>query len=410
MPQPSSELQAVASLQQITAGPGWINAVRFLDTRLDWLDRVHVSLTEIPAPTFLESARAEYMAQKFRDLGLQRVRVDAAGNVLAERPGADANFVLLAAHLDTVFPAGTPVKVQTVNGRFCAPGISDNGAGLAALVGIAAALQESKVATGLSLLFAATVGEEGEGDLCGMRRIFSQKELCRITKAVLVIDGASIQRTATAGLGSRRFRVEVRGPGGHSWSDFGRVNPVHALADAVTQLSRLPLPSRPRTTMNVGLIHGGSAVNVIPDSAWMKLDVRSTEACELQRLTGSIETIMRAAVEAENQRGDGKLEYRIVPIGDRPAAQLPADARILQIIRDVDQYFSVETRFETSSTDGNIPLSLGIETITTGGGGTGGDAHTANEWYDPQGRELGLKRILVATLMLAGITRSSGER
>lgn len=406
MPQPGSQLQSIASLQQITALPGWTSAVRFLDTRLDWLNRIHVELTEIPAPTFLESARAEYIAQKFRDLGLQRVRIDAAGNVLAERPGADPNLILLAAHLDTVFPAGTAVKVQTVNRRFCAPGISDNGAGLAALAGVAAALQESKISTALSLLFAATVGEEGEGDLCGMRHIFSQRELCRKVKAVLVLDGASIQRTAIAGLGSRRFRVEVSGPGGHSWSDFGRVNAIHALADAVTQLSRVPLPSRPRTTLNVGLIHGGSAVNVIPDSAWMKLDLRSTDSGELQRLAGAVETVVRAAIETENQRGEGMLEYRIVPIGDRPAAELPPDARILQVVREVDQCLGVKTRLETSSTDGNIPLSLGIDTITTGGGGTGGDAHTANEWYDPQGRELGVKRILLATLMLAGAVTS----
>lgn len=403
MPQSSTSLPGISSLPQILESRGWERALRAIEDRREWLDQVHIELTQIPAPTFLEAARAEYIAGKLRELGLERVRMDAAGNVLGERPGADPNLVMFAAHLDTVLPAGAAVEVKRQNGRICAPGISDNGAGLAALLGIAAALDESKIATGLSLLFVATVGEEGEGDLCGMRRLFAQRDLCRRARAVLVLDGASIQRTAIAGLGSRRFRVEITGPGGHSWSDFGRVNPIHVLSGIIAQLSSIPLPSIPRTSLNIGMIQGGSAVNVIPDSAWMKLDIRSTDPGEIQRLSLAVETAVGTAVEAENQRGSGSLEARIVPIGDRPAAELPPEARILQVIRDVDQHFGIKSRFEASSTDANIPLSLGIEAITTGGGGTGGDAHTPNEWYDPQGRELGLQRILLATLALAGV-------
>jgi acetylornithine deacetylase/succinyl-diaminopimelate desuccinylase-like protein len=302
-----------------------------------------------------------------------------------------------------VAPPGVKIEVKRHDGRLYAPGISDNGAGLAAMLGVVAALQESKIATDMSLLFVATVGEEGEGDLCGMRRLFAQRELATRIQGVLVLDGPSIQRTATVGLGSRRFLVEVTGPGGHSWSDFGRVNPIHALADAIAQLQRIPLPENPRTSLNVGLIHGGTAVNAIPHSAWMKLDLRSTSAEEIQRLAQAVETSVRAAVEAENRRGSGSLEARIVPIGDRPAAELPPTARILQVIQEVDRHFGIHGRCEASSTDANIPLALGIEAITTGGGGTGGDAHTPHEWYDPQGRDLGLKRILLAILTLAGV-------
>lgn len=409
MPQPNTGLLKTASLRQILELPGYGKALRSIEERREWLDRVHIELTQIPAPTFLEAPRAEYIGQKLRELGLERVRMDSVGNVLGERPGADANLVVIAAHLDTVVPAGVPVEVKRVNGRLCAPGISDNGAGLAAMLGLAAALEESKLRTELSVLFAATAGEEGEGDLCGMRRIFSQRDFCRRVKGVLVLDGASIQRTSIAGLGSRRFRVEISGPGGHSWSDFGRVNPVHALSAAIAQLQRVPLPSSPRTSLNVGVIHGGSAVNVIPESAWMKLDIRSTDAGELQRLSAAVEAAVREAVDSENQRGSGSLEAKLFPIGDRPAAELPPDARILQIIREVDQHFGITSRFEASSTDANVPLSLGIEAITVGGGGTGGDAHTPNEWYDPQGRDVGVKRILLAALALAGVADDSNS-
>lgn len=403
MAQPSAGLRKISSSRQIIELPGWERILRSIHQQREWVDRVHIELTEISAPTFQEAARAEYMAERFRELGLERVRLDSAGNLLGERTGTDRDFIGITAHLDTIVPPGARIEVKRSDGRFYAPGISDNGAGLAALLGAVAALQESKIVTDLSLLFVSTVGEEGEGDLCGMRHLFAQREICRRTKGVLVLDGSSIQQTAIAGLGSRRFLVEVTGPGGHSWSDFGRVNPIHAISGVIEQLKRIPLPSDPRTSLNVGLIHGGAAVNAIPHSAWMKLDIRSTQTEEIQRLSLAVETAVRAAVEAENRRGSGSLEARIQPIGDRPAAELPTSARILQVIQEVDQHFGIRGRFEASSTDANIPLALGIEAITIGGGGMGGDAHTPYEWYDPRGRDLGLKRILLAALALAGV-------
>ena len=398
-----SDRQKISALPEILELPGLQRIVRSLHEQREWLDRVHIELTEIPAPTFFESARADYLAERFRELGLERVRIDSAGNLLGQRPGRSRGFITLTAHLDTVVPPGMPVAVKRDNGRFCAPGISDNGAGLAALLGTVAALQKSQMETDLSLLFVANVGEEGEGDLCGMRHLFAQRELSERVEGVLVLDGSSIRHTTVAGLGSRRFLIEVTGPGGHSWSDFGTVNPIHALARAVTQLNDISLTSGPRTSLNIGLIHGGTAVNSIPHSAWMKVDIRSREAEMIQRLALALETAIQAGVAAERQRGCGRLEAKITQIGNRPAAELPASARILEVIQEVDRRLGIQSKLECSSTDANIPLSLGIEAIAIGGGGSGGGAHSPNEWYNPQGREMGLQRILMILLGLSGV-------
>jgi len=397
----------LSTLPEITEHPSWRRVVRSVQEQREWLDHLQVELTEIPAPTFQESARAEYVADRFRELGLQRVRLDKAGNALGEKTGEkpemNSGVVVLAAHLDTVTPPGVPIEVKRTNGRLCAPGISDNGAGLAAMLGIVAALQKTGIATDSSLLFAATVGEEGEGDLYGMRHLFSQQDLCRRTAGVFVLDGSATNQITVAGLGSRRFRVEITGPGGHSWSDFGRVNPIQAVASAVAELGRVPLPSHPRTSLNVGMIHGGTAVNAIPQSAWVKVDIRSTSAEEIERLTEALERAVRAAVQQESERASGELEVNITALGDRPVAELPESACILRVVQEVDRHLGIRSRLERSSTDANIPLSLGIEAIATGGGGTSGDAHTLREWYDPRGRDLGVKRLALAILMTAGV-------
>ncbi len=395
--------RAIGSLREIAELPRLKKTWEHLEEQREWLDRVHIELTEIAAPTFQESKRARFLADRLRELGLAHVRIDSAGNVLAERPGRRHPWIGLTAHLDTVAPAGLPIAVKRNNGRLYAPGIADNGAGLAALLGTAAALQESRIETDLSLLFVANVGEEGEGDLRGMRHLFSQREFHRRMVGVLVLDGAAIQHLTTSGLGSRRFLVEVAGPGGHSWNDFGRVNPIHALAAAIAELTDLPLPTDPRTSFSIGMIHGGTAVNSIPQSAWMKVDIRSTGAAEIEWLSQALESAVRRGAEKERHRSSGSLEVRILQIGDRPGAALPPTARVLQVFQQVDRYLGIQSQLECSSTDANIPLSLGIEAISTGGGGTGGDAHTPNEWYDPQGRELGLKRIVLALLALAGV-------
>ena len=404
---PRAARRPLTSLAEIAGHPAWMRMMRTISEQREWLDQKQIELTEISAPTFHESARAEHIAALFRKLGLPGARIDSAGNALAERPGARNGLVVIAAHLDTVVPPGVPITVKRVSGRLCAPGIADNGAGLAAMLGLIAAIEEAGIATDHSLLFAATVGEEGEGDLYGMRHLFSQAETCRRTAGVFVLDGSSTNHITVAGIGSRRFQVEVSGPGGHSWSDFGRVNPIQVLSHAIAELSRVPLPENPRTSLNVGMIHGGTAVNAIPESAWMKVDIRSTRSEEIERLTESLEAAVKAAVRQETERAAGNLDATITTLGNRPVAELPESARILATMQEVDRYLGIRSRLERSSTDANIPLSLGIEAIATGGGGSSGDAHTLQEWFDPRGRDFGLKRLLLAILMTAGMAEEA---
>ena len=399
----SNSARGVSGLEEIVRTSGWQKILRCIQQRRPWLDEVHIQLTQIPAPTFHEAARASFMAEQFRQLGLERVRTDPAGNILGERKGAANRLVCLTAHLDTVVAPGTPVQVKRNNGRWYAPGISDNGAGLAALLGAIAALQESGLQTELSLLFAANVGEEGDGDLCGMKHLFSSKGMLQRTAGVLVVDGSAVEQITTTGLGSRRFLVQVSGPGGHSWNDFGRVNPIHVLAFAIRHLSQVALPENPRTSFNIGMIQGGTAVNCIPCSASMKVDIRSTSDEEMEKLSRDLETAVQRGVQTEMQRGSGTLSAQILPMGVRPSAELAREARLLRVIQEVDQHLGIRNRLHCSSTDANLPLSLGIEAVATGGGGSGGDAHTPQEWYDPRGRELGLKRIVLALLLLAAV-------
>jgi tripeptide aminopeptidase len=394
---------------EIAELPLWKPLARSTEEHRDWLEQVQIDLTRIPAPTFHESARAAEMAKRFRELGLIKVRFDEAGNVIAERPGASHQAFVLTAHLDTVVPAGAPIEVRRSNGRIYAPGISDNGAGLAALLGTAAILEKSGIQTDFSLIFVANVGEEGEGDLFGMRQLLSPGELRNRVAAMLILDGTSIQHITIAGLGSRRYLIEVSGPGGHSWKDFGRVNPILALSNVIAQLAHIPLPSDPRTTLNVGTIQGGTAVNAIPSAAWMKVDIRSTSFEEIERVSLALESATRSGVEQENQRATGSLELKMHIIGERPAAELSMPSPLLEVVRSTDKFLGIQSRLERSSTDANIPLSLGLDAVAIAGGGTGGEAHTPNEWYDPQGRHLGLKRIVLATLAFCGVLESGRQ-
>jgi tripeptide aminopeptidase len=373
-----------------------------------WITDRHVELTNIPAPTFGEKARGDYFLRLFEELKLERVRRDAAGNVLAELPGTAParrrRLVLLTAHLDTVFPPGTRIEVRRGNGRIYAPGITDNGAGLAALLGVARAMRAAGLRPRDSIMLAATVGEEGEGNLFGIRQLLEQRDVRKAVRGVVVLDGADIAHIAAHGLGSRRVRVTVRGPGGHSWTDFGMANPIHALAAAICQFSATPVPADPRTTFNIGEIQGGTSVNSVPFCASMKVDIRSASAVEVRRLSSLLDRTVRQAVQEQNERArSGKLAYQIEEMGERPAADLPHNARLLESVRAVDRCLGIEARIERSSTDANIPLAMGIEAVSLGGGGQGGGIHSLQEWYDPASRELGLKRILLSLCAFSGI-------
>jgi len=318
-------------------------------------------------------------------------------------------FVTLSAHIDTVFPAATPLNIRQQGSRLYGPGVSDNGAGIAALLAVASVLVSTKISHALPLVFIGNVGEEGEGDLRGMRHVFATPRWRDAIAYSVIVDGAGADTVVAEALGSRRFEVIVRGPGGHSWSDFGAPNPIIAVSRAIEIFSQTSVPASPKTTFNVGVIRGGTSVNSIPESASMRVDLRSTSMAEIDRLERFLRIALDQAVAVENrtaaQHGVRKpqvVQSEVLEIGNRPAGELPKDARLLKVIRAVDAQLGNTAQVQRASTDANIPLSLGREAIAIGGGGSGGGAHTLQEWFDCHGRELGLRRILLTMLTLSG--------
>jgi acetylornithine deacetylase/succinyl-diaminopimelate desuccinylase-like protein len=280
------------------------------------------------------------------------------------------------------------------------------------MLAVAAMLRAVRVRHALPFVFIGNVGEEGEGDLRGMRHIFSTPRWKDSIAYSLVLDGAGADTIVAEALGSRRFEVIVRGPGGHSWSDFGAPNPIVILAKAIETFTATTVPIAPKTTFNVGVIRGGTSVNSIPESASMKVDIRSTSMSEMERLEHSLRVALNRAAEDETvasemrspaQRRPAGVSCEIVPIGNRPAGELQSGAKILQVVRAVDGQLANAAQVQRASTDANVPLSLGLEAVAIGGGGSGGGAHTLQEWFDSNGRELALKRILLTMLTLAGV-------
>jgi acetylornithine deacetylase/succinyl-diaminopimelate desuccinylase-like protein len=391
--------------------PRSARGLAWIDKNSSWVTDQQIRLTEIPAPEFGEARRAGALKELFAASGLQ-VRVDKTGNVIGERAGtglknSDAKSVILvAAHLDTVFPANTDVSVKREEGQLLAPGISDNGAGLGALVGLARVLAESNVSTEKTVVLAGDVGEEGEGNLRGIRALVDAYGV-RLG-AVIALDGPSSDHVTTQGIASRRMEVTVRGPGGHSWSDFGTPNPITAISRGIVGFSSISVPSEPRSTFNFGIIEGGTSVNSIPSRAAVKVDLRSEDERELALLEAALRDAMQSGINDEifavhGARDSLQLNFR--SLGTRPAGKLPDDSPLLATIRSVDRYLGNTSRLEKSSTDANLPLSLGIPAVAIGGGGKGGGSHTLDEWYDPTGRELGLKRLFLTVVSLAGVER-----
>jgi tripeptide aminopeptidase len=394
------------TLARIAGDPACARGLQWIDKSAAWSTDQQVRLTEIPAPEFDEARRGEALKEIFAANGFE-VRTDKAGNVIAERAGSDPkSVVLLAAHLDTVFPAGTDVRVKREGSRLQAPGISDNGVGLAALAGLAHALDESRVRTTKTIVLAGDVGEEGEGNLRGMRALMETYG-SRLA-AVIAVDGPATDHITTQGIASRRFEASITGPGGHSWSDFGAPNPITAIARGIVQFSGISIPSDPRSSYNFGTIEGGTSVNSIPARAAVKVDLRSEDEGELARLEAALRDAMQSGMTAETKatKSSGEsLQLAIKSLGTRPAGKLPDDSPLLATIRNVDRFLGNRSRLERSSTDANIPLSMGIPAIAVGGGGRGGGSHTLDEWYDPAGRELGLKRLFLTVVSLAGVER-----
>jgi tripeptide aminopeptidase len=381
-------------------------ALSWFSRNISWINDQQARLTEIPAPPFQEAQRAAAVKTLLASSGLA-VQVDKTGNVIGELPGAnEKEVVMLAAHLDTVFPPGTDVKVRRESERMSAPGISDNGTGLAALVAIARTIHEAKIIPSRTVLFVADVGEEGEGNLRGMRALVDAYRT-RL-KAAVILDGSGTDHVTTKALASRRLEAVINGPGGHSWSDFGMPNPISALVRGSVRFINTRVPASPRTTFNLGQIEGGTSVNSVPHEARLKVDIRSESEDELAKLESALRECVAAGVrdemESPRDRSKGKLEWRVELLGSRPGGELAADSPLLAALRAADSYVGNQSRVERSSTDANIPLAAGIEAISIGAGGNGGGAHSLQEWYEPAGREMGLKRALLTLLGVAGIS------
>lgn len=391
-------------IEKLAQDPRCARSLEWIDKNSAWVTDQQIRLNEIPAPEFKEGERGAYLKKVFEQAGL-KVHLDKTGNVIAERAGLQPqSVVLMVAHLDTVFPDGTDVAVKKNGPRLEGPGISDNAAGLAAVLGAARAIAESRMTTNRTLVFAGDVGEEGEGNLRGIRALVDSYGT-RLA-AVIAVDGASSDHITTQGIASRRYEIRITGPGGHSWSDFGAPNAITALARGIVRFSTYHVPDEPRSSYNFGVIEGGTSVNSIPSSASVKIDLRSEEESELGKMEAALregmQAGMREEITATHSLGDA-LQLNIRSLGARPAGKLPENSPLLETVRSVDQYLGVRSRLERSSTDANIPLSQGIPAIALGGGGKGGGSHTLSEWYDPTGRELGLKRLVLITLVLAGV-------
>jgi len=372
---------------------------------MDW----QIELIGIPAPPFGEAARTAWIATKFNEVGLANGTTDAIGNVFGLWPAADqprestGPVIVLSAHLDTVFPADTPLDCVVSEDRIEAPGAMDNAAGVVGMLAVAQAIVAAALPVPVPIVFLANVGEEGEGDLRGIRHFYQQNPLASRIVAHIVLDGAGVESAVSSALGSRRYQITIKGPGGHSFTDAGTANPIAALSAALVRLMQIELPTEPRTTLNIGTIHGGTSVNSIPEEATASVDMRSTSTQQLTVLEVMLHRAVEDAVEEINglpltlseSRKRTPLRFQIATIGDRPAAELAEDSALLKTLRAVDRHLSLRTDLRLGSTDANLPLSLGVPAISLGAGGDGGGAHTRAEWYSAKNRELGLRRILL---------------
>ena len=397
-------------IAQLAEQPALFQAQRWFVRERAWINEQQLQLCRIAAPTFFEQPRAEWFRVQLESLGWT-AKLDRAGNVLATfgEEERSRSFVL-SAHLDTVFAPSRPEEVYYgPDGKLFGPGVADNGSGLTALLAMARVLAESAGLHPLasSVLLVANVGEEGEGNLSGMRYLCRQfSNLSRI-KAFVVLDGPATDHITAQALASRRFEISFSGPGGHSWNDYGMPNPIHAISDVVSSFmqladARLTAERKTRCSYNFGIIEGGTSINSIPSSARAKLDLRSEEPWILDELSGLVSTAVERSLERENRTAHaGRLSAKIKELGARPGGRLADETPLLEAIQAVDAFLGIRSRVDCASTDANVPLSMGLAAISIGAGGQGGGAHTRQEWYQPDGRELGLRRILLVLAALS---------
>jgi acetylornithine deacetylase/succinyl-diaminopimelate desuccinylase-like protein len=408
-PQSAAPLQIdperLVALQALAGDERVARALELLRDREDEILALQIRFTEIPAPDPRAVKRAALLAQQLRKAGLQRVRQDAAGNVLAVLPGAQAGagVVILSAHLDTVFPELDSIRVVREGAVLRAPGIGDDAAGLAAIVHLARALREARVPLRRDLVVVGTVGEEGEGDLRGVKALFDHEIAPPQVAAFLTLDAGSQSQIVNEGLGSRRLHVIVRGPGGHSWGDFGRPNPIHALARAIDAFLDMPLQPGVRSSFNVGVIEGGSGVNVIPESASLRIDLRSESPPALADLESRFRAAVQGGVEREKEwaQADVELQFEIEVIGDRPVGRTDPATPLVATVAAAFASQSLVPALASSSTDANLPMSRAVPALALPHGCRGFDTHSRNEWCDTTGRPAVLAANLL-TLVAVG--------
>ena len=368
-----------------------------------------IEITEIPAPPFAEDQRAARFAEMLREAGLDQVVIDAVGNVVGRRPGTVGNrTIAYSAHLDTVFPMETDVTVRREGERLYAPGIGDNSRGLITVLTVLRALQHADIATAADLLFIGNVGEEGLGDLRGVKHLF--RPGADPIDTMIVVDGGDSSRIVTGGVGSHRYRVTFQGPGGHSWSAFGLANPHHALGRAIARFDQTAVAvtaEGPKTSYNIGRMGGGTSINSIPFESWMEVDMRSGSQVKLDAIDQIFQQAVQLALEAENAERDSgpPLQVLVERVGTRPAAQGDADSPLVQHAMAATLAYGIEPVLQISSTDANLPLSIGVPAITMSRGGRGGNAHAPDEWWENADGHIGIQIGLLTLLAEAGLAR-----
>jgi len=397
------------TVRHIIDSPEFHTARATLETEHERTVQDIIRLTEIEAPPFQEATRAGAFLEMARAHGLTDLEIDAEGNVTGMRRGiGNGPLICIAAHLDTVFPPGTDVTVRREGTKLYAPGVGDDTRGLAVMLAWLRAMDAARIRTRADILFVADVGEEGRGDLRGMRQLFQKGRYKDRISAFITVDSPDMGRIVTGGVGSKRYRVTFSGPGGHSYGAFGLVNPMYAMADSITRLSGLHVPPRPKTTFSASVTGGGTSINSIPNSVWTEFDLRSESAHELARLNSDFVELVEAAVTAENMVRStrmGLIKADIAEIGDRPAGRTDETCELVRLAHAAITAHGFAVAFEASSTDANIPMSLGIPAIKIGSGGTGGRAHSLEEWIDvePQTSARGMAAGLATVLAVAGL-------
>ncbi|WP_167759793.1 M20/M25/M40 family metallo-hydrolase [Massilia horti] len=378
-----------AEVERLLASPAFKTAAATIDKEHERIVEDGIKLAEIPAPPFNEAARAKVYEKMFKDVGLADVKIDAEGNLLGIRKGAkgDGKFVVVSAHMDTVFPAETDVKVKREGTKLHGPGIGDDTMSLSVLLGFIRAMNAAHIKTRDDILFVGTVGEEGPGDLRGVRYLFTKGQYKDKIKSFFSVESGGVDSITNAGVGSKRYHITFKGPGGHSYGAFGLVNPMFALAQAASAFSRTQVPASPKTTYSIGLLGGGTSVNSIPVSSWMDVDMRSESPAELKRVEDRLLKIVQEAADSENfarSTREGKITVEAKLVGDRPGGETAVGSPLVQTAKAAIEAGGYKFGYRSSSTDSNMAMSLGVPALTIGRSGPdkSGRAHSLDEWID----------------------------